>query len=116
MNKYKIIWSSEFLNELDDVLYYLTFKLKEINGAKKFYKKVLNSLAPLEYFPNGYSKIYCNNTSYRKLFVDNYIIIYLVSKNTRTSSYLTYFPQYTKLFTSIIILSFYFKQFLVIKM
>ena len=48
--------------------------------AKKFYQKVLNSLATIEIFPERNSKLYLNNTVYRKVNIDKYIIIYQVLK------------------------------------
>lgn len=90
MKKYRIIWSPEFNKELNDILYYITFKLKEPIVSKKFFKKVLKHLTTLEYFPEGYSKLSLNNKIYRKLIVDKYTIIYQVKNNMRTSFYFTY--------------------------
>ena len=48
--------------------------------AKKFYQKLLNSLATIEIFPERNSKLYLNNTVYSKVNIDKYIIIYQVLK------------------------------------
>ena len=82
-NKYNIIWSLESKNELKYILYYFKFNLKETNIANKIYKKILDSIDILEYFPEGYPKLFFNNISYRKLFIYKYVIIYEVNTNTK---------------------------------
>lgn len=102
MNKYKITWSPEFNSELDNILHYLNFKLKEPMVAKNFHLKLQKYLATMEYFPKKFSKLCISDITYRKCVVDKYIIIYQVYENTRTSLYFTYISWYSKLFKSII--------------
>lgn len=91
MKKYKIIWSPPFKRDLDNILNYLSFNLKEPRISKKFYTKVVNNLYTLQYFPEGYPSFILNNKTYKKLFVNKYIIIYQINKNTRTGFCSTYF-------------------------
>lgn len=114
MNKYIITWSSEAKSELRYILDYFEFKLKEPRIAKKIYQMLLDAIAILEYFPEGYPKLCFNNIVYKKLFVDKYVIIYQVFKNTRTSLHPTYFPQQSKLFKSIIKSKLYQKNLVII--
>lgn len=102
INNYKIIWSEKAKNELQYILDYINFKLKEPMVAKKLYQKLLNSLATIKYFSKGYSKLYFNNTIYRKLFINKHVIIFKISENTRTNFYLTYISRKSKLFKFII--------------
>lgn len=92
MKKYKIIWSPPFKKDLDNILHYLTFNLKEPRISKKFFNKVLHNLYSLQYFPKGYPSFLFKTKVYYKLFVSKYIIIYQVNTDTRTNFYSTYFP------------------------
>lgn len=93
MKKYKIIWSPPFKKDFDNILHYITFKLKEPNISKELYNKILHKLSTLQYFPEGYPSFVIKNKIYKKLFVNKYIIIYHISINTRSSFYSTYFSQ-----------------------
>lgn len=90
MKKYKIIWSPEFKIELTRIVDYMYFTLKEPQIARKFYRKILETLNTLRFFPEGYPKLYLRNQIYRKLPINKYLVIYEVDKDTRTSLYFTY--------------------------
>lgn len=105
-HKYYIRPTTTFKEELGDIIYYIKQKLKEPSIAKKFYKSVINEIKSLEILPERNKKIneiYDKTRNLRKASVKNYIIIYEISNNTRTSFYSTYFSQYTKLSIQIII-------------
>lgn len=83
---YIVNQTSPFENELESIYRYLAFKLKEPNTAKKFYRKVINKLNSLQYFPERYTRISNfenKNRNLRKLLIDNYLIVYEVLNDAR---------------------------------
>lgn len=66
--------------------------LEKPSIANNFHRKVYQTLSTLSYFPERYQKIY-GNKSIGKIPIDNYIILYTVNLNTRSSFHITYFPQ-----------------------
>ena len=82
---YKVNQTSHFENELKSIYMYLKFKIKEPNIANKFVKKVLKTLYSLEYLPERYARIstFNNNRNLRRIFIDNYLIVYEVLNKTR---------------------------------
>ena len=91
-NKYEIIQTHSFEQELDFIYNYIRFNLKEPTTAIRLYDNVIFKILSLQYFPERCPKIptYKNN-NIRKLLINNYIIIYEVNSNTRSSFYSTYF-------------------------
>lgn len=109
VNKYNIGWADTFKQELRDIRHYLIFSLEVPKTANRIYLKIIKSILSLSFFPERYPKIYGSkrykDKILRKLVINNYIILFTVDNNTRTSLYLTYLPWKTKLYTSIIILN-----------
>ena len=86
IRKYSINITPTFANELEGIYKYMVDNLKVPNIAEKFNKKVKNPIFSLMYFPERFSKILISNKdNLRKIIVDNYIIIYEVNSNKRTS-------------------------------
>jgi len=86
IRKYSMNITPTFANELEGIYKYMVDNLKAPNIADKFNKKVKNSIFNLTYFPERFSKILISNKdNLRKIIVDNYIIIYEVNSNKRTS-------------------------------
>lgn len=103
--RYIINQTPEFEKELEYTYNYLAFKLKEPITAKNFYNKVIKEIYSLQYLPERYVRIFDfrnKERNLRRLLVDNYVIIYEVNKNTRTSFCFTYLSWQSKLFKSII--------------
>lgn len=92
MNKYKINITYTFEEELKNIFYYLFFFLKEPNIARKFRNNILRKILTLEYSPERYPKVLnYSNKNIRKFCVNNYVIIYEVNTDIRSSIYITYF-------------------------
>lgn len=94
INKFTVRPSASFKQELKDIIHYIRVRLKEPLIAKKFYDNVINKISSLSFMPERYMKIYTTkdkSRNIRKLPVKDYLIIYEVNKNTRTSFYFTYF-------------------------
>lgn len=104
IKQYTVLPTATFKEELEEIIYYLKYKLKEQTIAKKFYKKVIEKINSLKFMPERYNKmeqVYEETRDLRKMPVCNYIIIYEVDI-TRKSFYFTYFSWNSKLFKSII--------------
>ena len=86
MNKHKIIWSPRALEELNRSYKYISYNLMETNTARNLYNKIMKSVSGLKYFPGRYPDLsYYGNAdkNFRRLRVDNFIIIYRVNSKTR---------------------------------
>lgn len=94
IKQYIINQTPPFENELEFIYRYLAFKLNEPTTANKFYRKAIKEIYSLRYLPERYIRIYDftnKGRNLRRLLFDNYVIIYEVDNNTRTSLYFTYF-------------------------
>lgn len=86
MLKYSINITPTFQKELDEIYNYMVYNLNVLNVANKFNKKVKKSIFSLTYFPERFSKILISNkNNLRKLIVNNYILIYEINSDKRTS-------------------------------
>lgn len=92
-DKFTVFPTATFKEELEEVIHYFKHRLKELLTAKRFYKKVIDAITSLEFIPERYKPIegiYHKTRILRKILVNNYVIIYEVNNNTRTSFYFTY--------------------------
>lgn len=100
-NKFTIFSTANFEEELQNIIYYISYKLAEPMIANKFYDKVIKTIYSLQYLPERYLRVsdFVNKKrNLRRLLIDNYTIIYEVNNNTRTGFYFTYFSLQSKLF------------------
>ena len=87
MSKYKINITGPALDDLDEIIYYITENLKEPNIAKKFFDKIIYSIYKLEQNPKIYALIQnedLKKNNYRKLIINKYIVFYRVVDETNT--------------------------------
>ena len=84
--KYQIIITKRAKQELREIYEYISKLLKEEKTAMDLINKIKKSLLQLEYIPNGFSIIDYyekSNCSYRRLVINNYIVIYRVDKENK---------------------------------
>ena len=81
-NNYSVIYTSMFLIELNEIVNYIAYTLKEPKTAKKFYDMVKLKTNSLHFFPEMHTKINHKNHVFRKLHVNKYLVIYEVDNNT----------------------------------
>ena len=96
IKKYIINQTPSFEKELESIYKYLAFKLKEPLVAKNFYNKLIKEIYSLQYFPKRYMRIFSyknRNRNIRRFLINQYIIVYEINVNTRSSFHITYFPQ-----------------------
>lgn len=93
-NKFTVHPTSTFKKEFQKIMYYIKFKLKKPLIADNFYEIITNEISSLNFMPERYMKIYDfrnKDKNLRKLSVKEYVIIYNVNRDTRTSFHFTYF-------------------------
>lgn len=98
MINYNINITPAFEEELEKIIFYIHYVLKEPNIALKLYRKIMNKILSLNISPKQYSKIYHPNSDIRKLPINNYVVIYTINNTTRRNIPFTYISLYTKLF------------------
>lgn len=95
IKKYIVKLTPSFEEDFRKIYEYLAFVLQEPSIAQNFYTRIKKEIFSLQYFPERYSKLFNYNNqkrNLRKFPINNYIILYEVNHDTRTSFYLTYFP------------------------
>lgn len=90
--KYRIIWSPKSIQDLNNIYFYICYNLTKPQIAKNITKIILNSINTLSYLPERYVKIHniSTNKNIRKLIIHNYIVIYEVDKDKRSSIHFAY--------------------------
>ena len=92
-NKYKIVFTNRFVEEMEYVYNYISKKLYAPNSAGRIMRKIDDSIQMLKYMPkaNRIIKKYPQiELEYRRVIVFNYIIIYTIDEIER-KVYLTNF-------------------------
>lgn len=96
---YEIKQTPSFEIELQNIYRYLCFTLQEPNTAEHFLKTVIDKIYSLQYFPERCSQVSnFRNRNLRKLYINNYLVIYEVKKEIRSSFHSTYFSLFSRLF------------------
>lgn len=84
--KYKVQLTAEFLEEIDDICYYISKKLKVKNASNRLRKRVIDSILLLEESPQIYmeiSKVGREEKRYRRIVINNYIVLYTIDENDK---------------------------------
>ena len=92
-NEFTIFPTATFKEEFFNIFNYIKYKLKDPLSADKFYKTIQKKISTLNFMPERYVRIlYSNNKNknLRKFTIDDYVIVYEVVRNTRSSLYFTY--------------------------
>ncbi|MCI9063804.1 MAG: type II toxin-antitoxin system RelE/ParE family toxin [Clostridia bacterium] len=95
LNKLFIIHpTSTFKKELQNIIYYIKYKLESPFLADNFYKIVINKISSLKFMPERYMKILNRNRkrNLRRLPINNYVVIYEIDNNTRSSFHFAHLP------------------------
>lgn len=84
MSKYKIRYLPLFVEDLEQVIVYIRDELSNPEAAKKFLSKVEKAILKRSYNPTSF-EVYLGNSTrknpYYKIYVNNYIIFYVVIDN-----------------------------------
>lgn len=72
---------------MDDIYNYISKKLYSLNSAENLMLKVERIIQNLKYIPRMYSKVrnyYKMDIEYRKITINNYIILYIIAERIKT--------------------------------
>lgn len=92
-NSFTVYPTNTFKRELSNIIHYIKDTLKAPIIADNLYENILQKISSLNFMPERYTKISdykIKNKKLRKLIVNNYVVIYEVVHNTRSSFYFTY--------------------------
>jgi plasmid stabilization system protein ParE len=93
MNKrrYKIRFLSSFSDELNEILYYIAFILKNQNAAERLLDDVMNSIQNRSNNPEGY-EIYKEDRKYDwyRIYIRNFVVFYIVRDNVMEVAHIIY--------------------------
>lgn len=105
MTNYDLIFSPEFVKDLNDTFNYISLILTNEKAAKKIMKEIDNAIMNLKTMPEMYplAREPLDILGYRKIIIKNYIIIYSVDKKRKNvdllrcfygkQNYLSFFKQ-----------------------
>jgi mRNA-degrading endonuclease RelE of RelBE toxin-antitoxin system len=85
--EYNIKLTDEFLEEIEEICNYISVNLKAPYVANKLREKVIYNILLLEKSPRMFSKIEKISKlerQYRRMVVNNYIILYTIDDNIKT--------------------------------
>lgn len=82
--KFKVIYLSLFYEDIEKIVDYMIFKLKNEIVARNFIDEVENAIKERANNPNYYEKYYSRKErkdTYYRIYVNNYIIFYVIKDN-----------------------------------
>lgn len=83
--KYKIKYLPLFYNDLDQITYYIMYKLNNEIAANNFVDELENEINKRAYNPDAFEKYISakkRQYTYYKIYVKNYIVFYTVNDDT----------------------------------
>lgn len=91
--KYQIKYLKKFDEDLNEILYYITYKLNNKNAAKNILDKIEKSIIDRSYNPESF-EVYITKENrefkWYRIYVNNYIILYTVKDNEMIVTRLLY--------------------------
>lgn len=82
MKKYEVIITRDALKDIEDIYNYISKILHAPLAAYNLVRRIRKAIIELEYMPFRYPMLeYEADIAYRKIIVDNYIIIYTVGND-----------------------------------
>ena len=84
MTNYNLIFSPEFIKDLNDTFEYISLTLSNEQAAKELMKEIDDSIMNLKTLPEMYplAQEPLDILGYRKIIIKNYIIIYSINKKS----------------------------------
>ena len=79
---YQIKILSTARNDMENIIFYIKYHLKNINGANKLIEIIKKNLEIIKLFPYGCSSY--ENTEYRSANFNNYMLFYKVDEISKT--------------------------------
>ena len=92
-SKYTIKYLPSFSEELDEIIYYITFILKNKKAAQRFLQNVHNAIEERSENPESY-EIYKSKATMKynwyRIYIGNFTIFYMVRKNIMEITHIIY--------------------------
>lgn len=92
-NKYEIEYLSSFSDELDEIIYYITFILKNKNAAERLLQNIHKAIEQRRESPESY-EVYKSKTNMKydwyRIYIGNFTIFYTVRNNIMEITHLIY--------------------------
>ena len=92
-NSYTVVYLPSFEVELDETLYYITYKLKNKSAAEKLLNNVKEAIITRSVNPEGFEEYKSvNKRKYKwyRIYVRNYTIFYTIEKNVMIVAHILY--------------------------
>lgn len=92
-NKYEVKYLPSFYEELGDIVYYITNKLKNTDATRKLINDVEKSINDRTYHPHSFQIYKTNNKNkynWYRIYVRNFTIFYTVKNNDITVAHIFY--------------------------
>lgn len=86
MEIYQVIYSPEAKDDLKSIYRYIAFELFSKKGAREQMNRIRKNIRELDLFPEKYVQVQWEpwaSMGMRQMPVDNYIVYYLVDKETK---------------------------------
>ena len=83
MKEYRILVSKKAENDINNIIDYIAFELKNKNAAFNLYIKLKEIILSLSEIPQRHPLVqenYLYKQGYRKIIVENFIVFYLISE------------------------------------
>ena len=91
--QYKVKYLLSFINELNEIIYYITFKLKNKVAAERLFDNVIENIEKRSESPEGY-EIYKGKTNgnikWYRIYVGKFTIFYTVNSNVMIIAHIIY--------------------------
>ena len=81
-NRYNIKYSKQFVIDLENILYYITYELKNKKSAEKLVDNISTAIVKRNKNPEIYEKYKTKSGNiYYRIYINNYIVFYTVLGN-----------------------------------
>jgi len=92
-NKYTIKYLSSFSDELDEIIYYITFIVKNKKAAERLLQNIHKAIEKRRENPESY-EVYKSKTNMKydwyRIYIGNFTIFYIVRNNVMEITHLIY--------------------------
>lgn len=92
-NKYDIIYLSSFDEELDEIIYYIVYKLKNAQAAERLLETIEKAIMDRSRNPESFEVYKSKNIrkyTWYRIYVKNFIIFYVVRNNVMEIAHIIY--------------------------
>ena len=98
---YSVKLTKQFIFEFEEICFYISYVLENKYASNRLRKKVKDNILLLEDSPKMFSKIEKSDKlkrCYRKMIINNYVILYTIDEKEKNSLHCTYLLWRKKLF------------------